>query len=424
MNEIVEPLSFALLHFLWQGAAIALALALALRLTRGANATLRYAWGVAALGLMLLMPVGTVLYVIGSDAAVARTRIASPVERSAVVPVVAPVGPAAGPSPAGRTADRPLHGGPLPSGIVYLWLIGVLILTAINAGGWMQIRLLRRSGEPVDEPAWEAWIAELRVRLGLTRHVAVRASSRVDVPMLLGWIRPVILVPSSALLGMSPQSLEALPLHELAHVRRHDFLVNLVQAAVETLLFYHPAVWWVSRRVRCEREHCCDDVAMRACLRQQDYVQALADMEELRLSTPSMAVAADGGSLVERIRRLTGPNAQGNGRSTRWAMGAGILALALTFSAAQFVSFPSANAQPAPPAAPPVQLAPPAAPPVQLAPPPAPPVEPVPPVQLAPHSVPIVSLAPALSSAGDSSGDAITTTHSPQRSPSLESVRQ
>ncbi len=111
MNEIVKPLSFALVHFLWQGAAIALALALALRLTRNANASLRYAWCVTALGLMLLMPVGTILYTIGSDAAAAKTQVASPVERSASVPVAASGGPAPGPARDGRIADRPYRAG-------------------------------------------------------------------------------------------------------------------------------------------------------------------------------------------------------------------------------------------------------------------------------------------------------------------------
>ena len=87
----------------------------------------------------------------------------------------------------------------------------------------------------------------------------------VEVPTVIGWLRPVVLMPASALSGMGPQQLEAILAHELAHIRRHDYLVNLLQTVVETLLFYHPAVWWLSGRIRVERENCCDDLAVSLC---------------------------------------------------------------------------------------------------------------------------------------------------------------
>src|SRR6185295_14003751 len=119
-------------------------------------------------------------------------------------------------------------------------------------------------------------------RLELRRHVAIVQSAAVAVPTLIGWLKPVVLLPASALSGLSPEQLQAILAHELAHVRRHDYLVNLLQSMVETLLFYHPAAWWVSARVRAEREHCCDDLAVDVCGDRDSYATALAELESRR----------------------------------------------------------------------------------------------------------------------------------------------
>ena len=126
----------------------------------------------------------------------------------------------------------------------------------------------------------------------------------MEVPIVVGWLRPVILIPASALTGLLPQQIEALLAHELAHIRRRDYLINLVQTMVETLLFYHPAMWWVSRQVRQERENCCDDMALDVCEDRLSYARVLATMEELRV--PRSLVAAGGSSLAARIRRILG----------------------------------------------------------------------------------------------------------------------
>ena len=131
-------------------------------------------------------------------------------------------------------------------------------------------------------------------------------SALVEVPTVVGWLRPVILLPASALTGLSPEQLEAILAHELAHIRRYDYLVNIVQTVVEILGFYHPAIWWVSRRIRIERENCCDDLAVHVCGSSLQYARALACMEEIRHNTGDLALAATGGSLMARIARLLG----------------------------------------------------------------------------------------------------------------------
>jgi hypothetical protein len=123
---------------------------------------------------------------------------------------------------------------------------------------------------------------------------------------VVGWLRPVILVPAATIAGLTPEQLEAVLAHELAHIRRYDYVVNAAQVLIETLLFYHPAVWWVSARIRRERELCCDDLAVGCCGDAVCYARALTRLERLRLDSPSLAVGSTSGPLGYRIRRLLG----------------------------------------------------------------------------------------------------------------------
>src|SRR5262249_31480014 len=160
-------------------------------------------------------------------------------------------------------------------------------------------RLVTRSASPACEP-WLSLARRLSLALGVRQAVRLLESTAIEVPAVLGLLRPVILLPASAVTGLTPAQLEMILAHELAHIRRHDFLVTLFQSAVETLLFYHPAVWWISRQVRIERENCCDDLAVAVCGTPLQYARALARLEELRAEALPLAVSANGGSLMER----------------------------------------------------------------------------------------------------------------------------
>src|SRR5262245_23768942 len=131
--------------------------------------------------------------------------------------------------------------------IISLWLLGVIFFALRLFCGWLYTERLKFQGTRPPEEKWEQALRRLRSQLGVTSPVRLLESAMVKVPMALGWLRPVILLPASAVTGLTPQQLEAIIAHELAHIRRHDYLINLLQAVVETLLFYHPAVWWVSR---------------------------------------------------------------------------------------------------------------------------------------------------------------------------------
>jgi len=148
-------------------------------------------------------------------------------------------------------------------------------------------------------------LEELKQRLRISRPVRLLKSTIVEVPVVVGWLRPVILLPASIISGLTPTDLEVILAHELAHIHRFDYLVNTFQNLVETIMFYHPAVWWISRCIREEREHCCDDVVVQLCGNKLAYARALVSLEELR-GLPRLAFAASGGSLLDRIRRLLG----------------------------------------------------------------------------------------------------------------------
>jgi beta-lactamase regulating signal transducer with metallopeptidase domain/HEAT repeat protein len=306
--NVTEALGWALLHSLWQCTLAAAALSSLLAIVSPRAARTRYALAVTTLILMLAVPMGTAVRLraagspAGSVVAAAAPAIVS----------LAPAGTRPAPAPSGQTG-RSLASRvradvePALPWIVVAWLSGVVTLSIRLASGWLVTRRLSTVGtRPVPRPCQDA-LARLVVRLRVTRPVRVLESAVVQVPAVIGWLRPVVLLPASALTGLTPLQLDALLAHELAHVRRYDYLVNLLQSAIETLLFYHPAVWWVSRRVRDEREHCCDDVAVAACGDAHFYATALLGMERLRNPVPALSMAAAGGSLVERVRRLMAP---------------------------------------------------------------------------------------------------------------------
>jgi beta-lactamase regulating signal transducer with metallopeptidase domain len=305
-----QAIAWALVHFLWQGALIGVGALGLMRIARSANA--RYVIGVVALGLMLAAPVATAGYL--SAARNADTRLSphrdaihAPVTTGAIgsraATVVSPQ-PVVEQSPATQSISA--RGAALPnlSAVLLMWLCGVALLSVRLVRGWLGVhRLVHRDVQPVSHEI-HSIVRRVSGRLALDRFVRVCESSAVVVPVMVGWLAPVVLLPASTISGLAPAQIEALIAHELAHVRRHDYLVNLLQAVVETLLFYHPAVWWMSSQVRAEREHCCDDLAVGVCDRLA-YVTALADLAALN-TAPHVALAATGGSLVARVRRILG----------------------------------------------------------------------------------------------------------------------
>ena len=293
-NSVIAAIGLALLHFLWQGTVIGLLSALALWALRGASAGARYAIGCLGLTAMLAAPIVTTLVTLA--------------ERSSVVVATETLTSAPPVEIGGRDAPTTTTPSPrwLPI-VVLVWSMGVVLLASRLMGSWRRVRRIRRDATPLETSPWPDVVRALSQRLGVTRAVALLRSTAVDVPSVIGWLRPMIVVPASALAHLSPAELEAILAHELAHIRRGDYLVNALQCVVEILLFYHPAVWWVSRQIRREREHCCDDVAVTVATDRVTFANALATLEELQPKAPAFALRATGGDLLTRIRRLLHP---------------------------------------------------------------------------------------------------------------------
>ncbi|GDX97453.1 hypothetical protein LBMAG47_31180 [Planctomycetia bacterium] len=345
VSPLAARLGWTCLHSLWQGLAIAAVLAIALRLVprRSSAATnARYLLATAALVALPVAAVATFAFVepgvnpaaaeATSDAASATASrsagdgAADPASAAHAPTIVLPphLATAAAP-PAARASFATVsaaaaasaaldHLRPWLPAIAGVWLAGALLAAGrMTIGYWLNRRMVAR-GEPLADGRFQASVERWRRALGIDAAVRVLASAAVEAPVVVGWVKPVILWPAAALLGLPAHELDALVVHELAHVRRQDALMNLLQACIDVLFFHHPAAWWISGQIRAEREHCADDLAVRVLEAghagsRLSYAKALLALEERR-QAHALALAANGGSLLDRIRRLAGVEEQ------------------------------------------------------------------------------------------------------------------
>jgi TonB family protein len=311
MNALAEALSAALLHLLWQGTLVAFLLWIALWMLRNRSANARYLVSCAALALMAALPAITTWMLWRQPAAIVISSASSGTSVAVYVERIA------------------RHSGPLAWIAMWkqwtlpVWSLGVLVFALRLALSCRHVAGLRRMGNAAEGQVVEA-VSLLARRMKVGRAIRVLISSAAESPSVVGWLRPAILLPAATLAGLEPEQLRAVLAHEIAHIRRHDYLVNLAQTLVETLLFYHPAVWWVSARIRHERELCCDDAAVAMCGDAVFYARALTSLERLRGAMPPLALGSAGGSLLYRIQRLAGAK-----QETGFSKLSGIAALAL-----------------------------------------------------------------------------------------------
>lgn len=341
-DVLVFAAGWALVHSLWQCTLIALGLRTLLAAIPARAAAARYWLCCAALALMLASAAATAWAAArGAPAALRASAVAAEARTARAAPAAhrPPRLDGAAPLEALRPTAVALGGAraawdeaargverAFPA-LVTLWALGVALFSARLCGGWLLVRRLVRIGVAPPPAALRSVLERLRKRIGVSRPVRLLTSARVHVPTVAGWLRPVILLPVSALTGLTPRQLELLILHELAHVRRHDPLVAVLQAVAEAALFHHPAAWWASARIREAREHCCDDlVASLEGVR--DYVDALAGMEAVRIRPPALALGADGASLADRVRRLVEARAPRPSSAPRLAAGGVLLGVA------------------------------------------------------------------------------------------------
>ncbi len=358
-DVLVERLGWVLVHSLWQFTLIAFAAAIVVRLLGRGRAAARYTVLVGAMAAIVVSPMATwCLQPEGAAIAEAAPDVAEAPIATAVAPAAARLSALDGDTAdAARTVDLPAEELPARSvwrdvpevaatdpaplswaeaaertlqpwlaWIVVGWSLGVVLCSLRPLLGWHALLRLRRVGvSPVGEEI-SAALRRVAGQLGLRRAVQVLQSTLVQTPVLVGYFRPAILLPVGLATGLPISQLEAILAHELAHVRRHDFVVNLLQTLVETLCFYHPAVWWLSWQIRVEREHCCDDLVVGLLGNRVEYGRALLAVEELRGTSSVLALGMADGVLLSRVRRLFGGDRAAARFTDRWP--AALLSLA------------------------------------------------------------------------------------------------
>lgn len=347
---VLHSIAWTLTHSVWQFTLFAALLALGLRLMRGVTSHIRYGLMSATILVMALTPVATYCVVDSSAESLkqtaqnAATEAATAASRSQIDGTVSFSPVTQNLSYAVECAVVDLPPVPIDSAtpgfganlvgeitsvtqrlvarwmnvILLGWLIGMSLLSIRPLVGWRVTRRLRfcsRTSVPDSVAAAATRVAKC---LGVGRAVEIAQSSLVDVPTVIGWFKPLVLLPASAVSGMTTEQIEAVVAHELAHVRRHDYVVNLFQLAMETVFFFHPAVWWVSHLMRREREECCDDIAVQMTGDRVGYVKLLVWLEESRngsaiavpgaFGSAGLGMSARGGSLVGRVRRILSPS--------------------------------------------------------------------------------------------------------------------
>ncbi|WP_338770725.1 M56 family metallopeptidase [Massilia sp. METH4] len=344
-DTLVPAIGWSLLHFIWQGLLVGWAAALALHLLRNARPQARYAVACAALLLCAALPVGSIAWRV-QEALQAGYSIPVPLD-----PLLGAVGAGAIPTahvPALVDADQLtsfeyLLRRQLPW-LVLLWAAGAALMTLRLSLGLQWVRQRTVAGHYRPDPEWQQRLERLALRIDVKRPVRLGVSGEdLEGPMTAGCWRPIVLLPAALVTGMPPHLLEALLAHELAHIRRHDYLVNLVQSAIEILLFYHPSVWMLSKRIRIEREQVADDLAASALGEPRRLALALSELDKFQFSTSHFAPAAHGGDLMSRIKRLIHPDAQ----PLSWKIAAPLLGLCTACVMLYAHAQPDASARPA-----------------------------------------------------------------------------
>jgi len=322
-----HALGRALMHFVWEGALAAGALWAVLFWSASRTARFRHRAAVACLlGLPLIFSLTVALSLPAGSAA----PVTMPAATLRTAPNLVP------------TTGAPAEQVDRVAWLAPLWMGGVMLFYVFRVGGWLRVDWMRRRGVCAAPAEWQQRLRTLGAELRVARPIMLLESCLAGVPLVIGYWRPVILMPLGALAGLSAEQVEAILIHELAHIRRADYLVSLAQSLIEGLFFFHPAVWWISGVVRTEREYACDDAVMALRPDARAYAAALTILEQSRWSAFEAAPAATGGNLVKRVRRLLDDPAPAGRTGMRTPAVAGVL-LAVGAMAAALAIWPPAR---------------------------------------------------------------------------------
>ena len=281
-TDLFFAIGGAVLHFLWQGTVIGLITAILIRGLRKSSAESRYA---VALGSSVICLIVFLITFCGLVYKVPDTS-------GGLI------------APATLIPSMKNYSGNMQQIVATIWAIGVGLLIARFAVHWLWSQRLRTRMVANPDGQWLDIFDELKTQMGISKTVKMLKSGLAQTPMVVGWISPVVLVPAAAFASLSSEQMRMILAHELMHIRRYDHWVNQFQALVEIILFFHPVVWWLSRQMQIEREYCCDDASLQAVPKPKALAETLALLDQMRISNPANSLAANGGSLMDRITRI------------------------------------------------------------------------------------------------------------------------
>jgi beta-lactamase regulating signal transducer with metallopeptidase domain len=325
----VEHLALTLIHFVWQGLVVAGLVYVGLKVLSNHAPKVRYQLALVGLLILVASPIATFCLLATTPPLPATLAFHTEVDPASLSLATTVVDQGHQSNPPATWQAVSLNTGSAAwayGTIVVIWLGGVLFFSLRLALGLRQVRRLVSEGTTVLAEPLQRVLNKVLTKAEMHRPVIALQSLLVEVPSVVGWLKPCILLPASILVGLPVQHLEALLAHEVVHIKRRDYLVNLAQHIIEALLFYHPATWWISNQIRIEREQCCDDAAVDLLGHRSLYIEALARLEFIRGEISEPALAATGGSLLSRLRRLTTPQRSVN-HSVAWLAGIASLSI-------------------------------------------------------------------------------------------------
>ncbi len=337
-QELIEAAGWTIFHSLWQGVIISVLLGVVLLISGKKSAKLRYNFSLAALIVTFLLSAATFIQIYNTtdkdnfsgSQTISSSLFTDQLAQNYNVP-------------AKINSDKDVievlenYFAQHLNFIVTMWLAGFIIFSIRFGGGVLYVQKLRTSGiNLVDNEYWFYRLKELAGSLELKQIIKIYESAKVKTPITLGYLKPIILLPIGMLSGLPQDQVEAIILHELAHIKRYDFLFNLIQTLIETIFFYHPAVWWISSVIKNERENCCDDLTLKLCSGSLVYFKALYNLQQICSEERDIVLAALGkrNQLFRRINRMNS-NSKNTSYGAKFATFAVMLVL---FAAASIYS--------------------------------------------------------------------------------------
>ena len=334
-DQFVRALGWTILHSVWQIAIVASLLSILLIFMKKSSSRIRYF--TACVAMLLVVAISVTTFTVEYSNYQESIKISqdfglSPIELDFANAVIQESNEACRTTFFNGFENYFEQNIPL---IVLIWNLVVLVLLLKTISGFAYSQRIKSYQTNAMPTHWEAMLFQLTKKLGIKKRVGILESAIIKAPIVAGYFKPMILMPLGVVSGLSAEQVEAILAHELAHIKRNDYLVNIFQSIIEVLFFYHPALWWISKNIRYERENACDDIALKANISRKALATALTNLEVLNHEKLSLALAFSSKktSLLNRIKRILNP------QKTKITMKEGFITICIALASFSIVSF-------------------------------------------------------------------------------------